>query len=126
MREFTYLAEGGFSVEGDGHKYRPWGFDGGTDGETASLTLIDRSGAEQGLVSKVPYYKAKAGDRLCSQGPCGGGYGNPFERDPDAVLADVLDGYISASRAASDYGAVLQGGVLDREAMARHWGGPSR
>ena len=126
VREFTYLADGGFSVEGDGHKYRPWGFDGGTDGETASLTLIDRSGAEQRLVSKVPYHKAKAGDRLCSQGPCGGGYGNPFERDPDAVLADVLDGYLSASRAASDYGVVLQSGVLDRAATARRRGGPSR
>ena len=126
VREFTYLAEGGFSVEGDGHKYRPWGFDGGTDGETASLTLIDQSGAEQELVSKVPYHKAKVGDRLCSQGPCGGGYGNPFERDPDAVLADVLDGYLSASRAASDYGVVLQDGMLDRVATAQRRGGPSR
>ena len=32
VREFTYLADGGFSVEGDGQKHRPWGFDGGTDG----------------------------------------------------------------------------------------------
>ena len=29
VREFTYLSDGGFSVEGDGQKYRPWGFDGG-------------------------------------------------------------------------------------------------
>ena len=32
MREFTYLIDGGFSVEGDGHNYPPWGFLGGHDG----------------------------------------------------------------------------------------------
>ena len=119
VREFTYLADGGFSVEGDGHKYRPWGFAGGTDGGTASLTLIDRSGKEQELVSKVPYHKVSTGDRLRSQGPCGGGYGNPFEREPEAVLADVLDGYLSADRAAADYGVVVRGGWLDRDATAQ-------
>jgi N-methylhydantoinase B len=33
VREFTYLGDGGFSIEGDGHKFRPWGFGGGTDGQ---------------------------------------------------------------------------------------------
>ena len=33
VREFVYLSDGGASVEGDGHKYRPWGFAGGQDGE---------------------------------------------------------------------------------------------
>ena len=37
------------------------------------------------LPSKFPYRKAAAGDRLCLISPCGGGYGDPLERDRDAV-----------------------------------------
>ncbi|MGW4134477.1 hydantoinase B/oxoprolinase family protein [Amycolatopsis japonica] len=36
--------------------------------------------------------------------PGGGGYGDPFERDPGAVLADVVDGYISVEAARELYG----------------------
>lgn len=116
VRQFTHLVDGGFSVEGDGHKYRPWGFDGGADGHTASLRLIDKKGEETDLVSKVPYHKVKAGDRLVSFGPCGGGYGDPLKRNPEAVLADVLEGFISAEAARADYGVVVNGKTFDRAA----------
>ncbi|TWT12592.1 hydantoinase B/oxoprolinase family protein [Reyranella sp. CPCC 100927] len=116
VRQFTCLADGGFSIEGDGHRFRPWGFDGGTDGQTASLTLIDKAGKQTPLVSKVPYHKVKAGDHLISFGPCGGGYGDPLKRDPEAVLFDVLEGYISSEQAKAEYGVVLNGKVLDTAA----------
>ncbi len=116
-RAFTYLSDGGFSVEGEGHKYRPWGFRGGADGTVAELALRS-NGAETALPSKVPYHKVRAGDLLISRGPCGGGYGNPFERDPKEVLADVLDGLISAEAAALDYGVVIAGTELDLAATA--------
>ncbi len=116
VRQFTCLADGGFSIEGDGHRFRPWGFDGGTDGQTASLTLIDKAGKQTPLVSKVPYHKVKAGDHLISFGPCGGGYGDPLKRDPEAVLFDVLEGYISSEQAKTDYGVVVSGKVLDAAA----------
>jgi len=38
----------------------------------------------------------------------GGGYGDPFERDPNAVLEDVLNGYVSIEAAARDYGVVIR------------------
>jgi N-methylhydantoinase B len=41
--------------------------------------------------------------------PGGGGYGPALERDPEAVLRDVLDGYVSRSAAASEYGVVVRG-----------------
>jgi N-methylhydantoinase B len=116
MREFTFLADGGFSIEGDGHRYAPWGFQGGREGLTAALRLRARDGTEQELVSKVPYRAVKAGDTLVSQGPCGGGYGDPFARDPHAVLDDVLDGYISVDAAARDYGVVIAGRAVDEAA----------
>jgi N-methylhydantoinase B len=40
--------------------------------------------------------------------PGGGGYGHPFERDPSAVLDDVLNGYVSIGAAAHEYGVVVR------------------
>ncbi|MCW1013435.1 hypothetical protein, partial [Streptococcus anginosus] len=37
----------------------------------------------------------------------GGGFGDALERDPQAVLEDVIDGYVSVGRAAKDYGVVI-------------------
>jgi N-methylhydantoinase B len=39
--------------------------------------------------------------------PGGGGFGNPFERDPEMVLRDVIDGYVSIEAAARDYGVAI-------------------
>jgi len=113
VREFTFLSDGAFSVEGDGHKYKPWGYDGGEDGYTASLKLINKAGGETDLVSKVPYHKIKAGDHLISRGPSGGGYGNPFDRDPAAVLFDVLEGLITLAAAEQNYGVAINGTSVD-------------
>ncbi|MBI3965781.1 MAG: hydantoinase B/oxoprolinase family protein, partial [Chloroflexi bacterium] len=40
--------------------------------------------------------------------PGGGGYGNPFEREPLAVLEDVVMGYVSLESAARDYGVAIE------------------
>jgi N-methylhydantoinase B len=119
VREFVYLSDGGASVEGDGHKYRPWGFAGGQDGEPAGLMLAPPAGEPRRLPSKVPYTKVRAGDRIIAVGPAGGGYGDPLEREPQRVLQDVLDGYITADDAGRDYGVVIgEGGALDVAATA--------
>lgn len=57
------------------------------------------------------------GDRLCEFIAGGAGYGDPLERDPAAVLADVLDGKITPAAAAAEYGVVLtsDGGAVDEE-----------
>ena len=116
VREFVFLEDGGFSIEGDGHKYKPWGFDGGSDGMTASISLICGDGVEQELVSKVAYLKARSGDRLLCLGPCGGGYGDPLERDPEDVLHDAREGYFGPDTALIDYGVVLTDVGIDQAA----------
>jgi N-methylhydantoinase B len=40
--------------------------------------------------------------------PGGGGYGDPFLRDPQLVLADVVNGYVSISAALRDYGVAIR------------------
>jgi N-methylhydantoinase B len=120
VREFTYLTDGGFSVEGDGQKHRPWGFGGGTDGYPGELIMETKTGARLSLASKVPYQKAREGDRLVAYGPSGGGYGDPFRRDPPAVLDNVLDGLISAEIAREHYGVVITDGAVDEAATEKH------
>ena len=48
--------------------------------------------------------------------PGGGGVGDPQERDPQAVLRDVVDGYVSVEAAKAVYGVGIrqnrQGRVL--------------
>lgn len=39
----------------------------------------------------------------------GGGWGDPFARDPARVLRDVADGYVSIAKAAHDYGVAISG-----------------
>jgi N-methylhydantoinase B len=40
--------------------------------------------------------------------PGGGGYGDPFARDPRRVLDDVVNGYVSIVAAERDYGVVIR------------------
>lgn len=104
VREFMFLADGGASIEGEGHKYRPWGFKGGHEGQTCAMYVKSTDGTVAELPSKVPYMKMRAGDRLISVGPCGGGYGDPSERDREQVLADLNDGLLSISEAVKYHG----------------------
>ena len=119
IREFTYLADGGASIEGEGHAYKPWGFAGGADGDTASLTLRKADGTERAMPSKMPYEAAHKGDTFLVVGPAGGGYGNPQKRDPERVLADVLDGFVSIDEARDRYGVSIgEDMTVDRAATA--------
>jgi len=116
VRVFTYLSDGGFSVEGDGQKHRPWGFGGGSDGCPGELTIETGSGACVALPSKVPYQRVSRGDRLTAYGPSGGGYGDPLRRDPAAVLDNVLDGLLSPEKAREQYGVAIVDGAVDAAA----------
>ncbi|MGP0032484.1 MAG: hydantoinase B/oxoprolinase family protein [Acidimicrobiales bacterium] len=53
------------------------------------------------------------GDRLVYRFGGGGGWGDPLDRDPDAVLDDVWDEYVSVEGAFEDYGVVVRGSLED-------------
>ena len=99
IREFTFLDDAGFSLEGEGHAFEPWGFDGGQSGHKAHLKLLHTDGTSTSLPSKVPYFTVKAGETLVSTGPSGGGYGNPELRKRAAIDRDIADGLISLKTA---------------------------
>jgi len=53
----------------------------------------------------------RAGERIMFNYGGGGGWGDPLERDPQAVLDDVIDEYVSVEGARRDYGVVLTGSL---------------
>jgi N-methylhydantoinase B len=92
IRDFEFLADGGFSLEGDGSSVPPPGLFGGADGTPGSVVMNPGTPTEQELPSKIPYRKVAAGEVLRLVGPCGGGYGDPAERDQRASRRDAEDG----------------------------------
>jgi N-methylhydantoinase B len=59
------------------------------------------------MVSKMIGIRLRRGQRLRLETPGGGGYGDPLDRDPAAVAADVRRGFVDAAGAARDYGVAL-------------------
>ena len=61
------------------------------------------------MVEKATFsnYPLKKNDLIRFISGGGGGYGNPLERDPEMVLDDVLNEYITADEARYVYGVVL-------------------
>ena len=53
------------------------------------------------------------GERVVYDYGGGGGWGDPLARDPQAVLDDVLDEYVSMEGAERDYAVVLTGSLED-------------
>jgi N-methylhydantoinase B len=117
VRDVTFTAPGGMSLEGDGNRFPPPGLFGGGPGTVGEVTLNpDRSDGRE-MPSKFPYMKVRANDTIRTVSPCGGGYGDPFERDPARVLEDTRDGFIGAQSARRDYGVA----VLEAEAGVDGW-----
>lgn len=93
----------------------PWGLAGGHPGQTC-FTEIQRASGEV-IKAWKGTYSLEAGDRLRIVSGGGGGYGSPFEREVDRVLADVTAGYVTCAHAADAYGVVCDAsGTLDPEA----------
>ena len=107
IRDMTFLSESFLSLEGDGNKYAPWGLFGGKPGTPGGIQHIPAQGTPMDLPSKFPSRQASGGDSYRTISPCGGGYGDPLERDAQMVLDDVLDEYVSVESARRDYGVVI-------------------
>ncbi len=96
-----------------GMKYPMPGIAGGCPGEPNKLTLRAGSPEEVVVRDTADWVPVEAGDRIVYEYGGGGGWGSPLERDPDAVLDDVLDEYVSVEGALRDYGVVLTGSLED-------------
>jgi N-methylhydantoinase B len=106
-----------FTVLADRRRFPPFGLFGGKGGQPARYTLTGADGERRELPSKSTFSVPLGG--VVSYETCGGGgYGDPFARDPAAVLRDVVDGKVSLERAARDYGVVIDRASLSLDPAA--------
>ena len=99
--EFPY-AECSWTVLSDGRKFAPWGLMGGHEGSCAKF-IFDPEGEHRDLPSKCTVEVPKGGC-VRVETPGAGGFGEPQERDRNAVQRDLRDDKISADSARKDYG----------------------
>src|SRR5687768_6838750 len=114
-RDYRILAdEVRFSMRTDKHAVEPWGSDQGKAGAKGACLINPASAVEKRLPSRFGDYRLRNNDIIRVERPGGGGLGNPLSRPVDNVLDDVRQGYVSAGRARTDYGVVLNmaGGEL--------------
>jgi N-methylhydantoinase B len=108
------------SHRGERFASSPWGLEGGAPGSRARAFIRRADGTREDLPSKKMIV-LHPGDQLWEYIAGGAGYGDPRERDPAAVLADVLDRKISAETARAEYGVVLtpDGAAVDEVATKK-------
>jgi N-methylhydantoinase B len=100
----------------DRHETRAWGLIGGAEGASGQLR-IRKKGDDSwrtfsevyGTVSpnKFADIQIQEGDQIRIVSPGGGGYGPPGERDPERVLEDVREGFLTVDEARDVYHVVL-------------------
>jgi N-methylhydantoinase B len=92
----------------DHGRFGPPGLFGGRDGARNEV-VVTRQGSEyvSPHLSKDEDIRVVAGDAISVRTPGGGGYGDPWQRDPGLVARDVARGYFTAADALRDCGVVL-------------------
>jgi N-methylhydantoinase B/oxoprolinase/acetone carboxylase alpha subunit len=96
-------------------KSKPHGRRGGADGTSGKVETASGAKFRAMGLQTVP-----ADERLSLSLPGGAGWGDPLERPPARVAADVADGLVARDAAERDYGVVLtEVGVVDEAATAK-------
>jgi N-methylhydantoinase B len=114
------LCDGGsFLARGlDRMRLPAWGVAGGRPG-TRLQAILNRGRPDERRLGKIHELHASRGDTLTLNLPGGGGYGDPFTRDPERVLFDWERGFVTTEGAYRDYGVAITGdGRIDAAATA--------
>lgn len=106
VRELEVREDCALTLRSAGHKHAAWGLAGGQSPAT-SKTVINAGRADERRIGPIATTHLAAGDTLQVARSGGGGWGDPRTRDAQAVLDDVLDGYVSLAAAADVYGVVI-------------------
>ena len=107
VREYRVLCkEASLTVSAGRSKYPPWGADGGMLG-TPNYAIVYKKGQEPKKYRKVAALKMLKGDMVSLRTGGGGGWGSPLERDPERVLLDVVNEYVTLEDALKIYGVAI-------------------
>ncbi|MGH3666214.1 MAG: hydantoinase B/oxoprolinase family protein, partial [Egibacteraceae bacterium] len=122
-REYENLRSAHFALRSTRHAMPPRGAGGGQPGGTGRLLLHPDDDEPHELAARTARHELQPGDVFQLRTPGGGGFGEPFDRDPESVRRDVEEGYVTVERAAADYGVALAAvgwsWQVDDEATAR-------
>ena len=101
-RDIRFITPGEFLSVIKKTKSAPWALDGGAQPDPNQVIVHPGTDRERRVSTKrtpvVP------GDRVTLLTAGGGGHGDPRDRDPEAVRADVAEGYVSPAAAREVYG----------------------
>lgn len=95
------------------------GLAGGAPGATTEFLVHRADGSVEAVGTNATGIRVAAGEWFELRLASGGGFGDPLERDPAAVAADVHTGRFDEHDAGTVYGVVLVDGAPDRHATAR-------
>ena len=99
--------------------FQPWGRGGGEPGTCSSIGFAPPD-EEEREIGKIDVLRPPPNSLVTFRTPGGGGWGDPFTRDPQAVLADIAEGLVSPEAARTQYGIALteRGGDNERDSFS--------
>lgn len=112
---YRMLADGQVSIHDDRWLTYPWGVNGGEPGQRSRKELIRADGTREFLPSKCDRVQVRKGDLIVFDTWGGGGWGDPFKRDPAKVLVDIQRGLVTVE-GARRYGVVVENGAVNTSA----------
>jgi len=86
---------------------------GGMPGSLARVAVTRKEGARDTLSNRAAGVSLVPGDQFEMRSASAGGFGDPLDRDPFAILVDVKEERLSTSTAELVYGVVFAGDDLD-------------
>ncbi len=89
------------------------GFAGGFPGARTEIVIRDDDGGQTAVSAQASHVEVRPGQEFHFRMASAGGYGDPLDRDPEAVLDDVLCDRMTAAEAQEAYGVVLAGRAVD-------------
>jgi N-methylhydantoinase B len=99
-------------------KFPPYGVAGGRAGRPGRIVLNPGTADEREIQPVGDGVQLKRGDLLRLETCGGGGWGDPYSRDPVLVQQDVARGFVSLQGALEDYGVVLEPLTLEIDKAA--------
>lgn len=108
VRDWRFLGDqrANLTIRSDRRAFPPYGLFGGGKGAPSWNIVNPGADTERVLKTKVTD-SLLPGDVIRHIQPGGGGWGNPLERDPAAVLRDVMNDKVSREKAEALYGVAI-------------------
>jgi N-methylhydantoinase B len=116
-RRYTLLNdEATLQLRSDRMRFLPYGLEGGRPAR-GTRNVLNPDGPAREMPAKFAVV-LKRGDVVLHEQPGGGGFGDPFTRDPERVATDARNEKITLEYARREHGVVLEPGTFKVDAAA--------